>query len=341
MNQKKTMQAAQVPKHGPASFKLVDLPIPTPGPGQLLIRVEACGVNFADVKRRRGDLYPFPTTFPFVPGGEIAGEVVAHGPGVSAPPVGARVFALAGDNGFGGYAQFATSYAQTAVPLPPGMPVDTASVLLIAGSTAKLMLRQVARLQRGESVLIQAATGGVGSFAVQMARRTEAKVIAAVGHASKKAQALALGADAAVVYESTSWPDEVRELTGGKGVDVALESRGGESLEQTFRCLASFGRLIVYGAASGRGSSLSPKTTENLLYAPAANQTLTGFNVGSWFMERPSVAADALGELIGEVLSGAIRVPQITTFSLRDVGRAHEQLESRAITGKLVIKPWS
>ncbi len=339
--QQQTMQAAQVTRQGPPKFAVVSLPVPTPGPGQLLIRVEACGVNFSDVKRRRGDLYPFMTSFPFIPGGEIAGEVVAHGPGVHAPPIGSRVFALAGDNGSGGYAQFALSYAQTAVPFPKELPIDAASVLLIAGSTAKLMLRDVAHLRRGESVLIQAATGGVGSFAVQMAKRLGARVIAAVGHASKKEKAIALGADAAVVYENASWPDEVRELTAGKGVDVALESRGEDSLEHTFRCLAPFGRLIVYGAAAGRAAALSARASEQLLYAPAANQTLTGFNVGSWFMDRPSVAADALKEVIGEVLSGAIHVPTITTFGLGEAGRAHEQLESRATAGKLVIKPWS
>jgi NADPH:quinone reductase-like Zn-dependent oxidoreductase len=338
----KKMKVAQVLRQGPARFELTDVPTPSPGPGQVLIRVESCGVNFSDVKRRRGDAYPFETTFPFVPGGEVAGEIVAHGPGVEGPPIGTEVFALAGANGSGGYAQFALSYAQTAVPIPNGLSLEVAAVLLVAGSTAKIMLREVARIQQGESVLIQAATGGVGSFAVQLARKAEAgRIIAAVGDAAKKKQALALGAHDVVVYSSDTWPDRVREMTGGKGVDVALESNGGESLEQTFRCLAPFGRLIVFGAASARSATLSPKTTENFLYAPAPNQSLVGFNVGGWFMERPRAAAAALTELITEILSGQVQVPSITTLRLAEAANAHELLEGRKASGKMVIKPWA
>ncbi|MBC8068121.1 MAG: zinc-binding dehydrogenase [Deltaproteobacteria bacterium] len=336
------MQVAHVLRRGRARFELATVPVPVPGPGQVLIRVESCGVNFSDVKRRRGDAYPFETSFPFVPGGEIAGEVVAHGPGVQAPPIGASVFALAGANGYGGYAQFATSFAQTAVPIPNGLSADAASTLLVAGSTAKIILRDVARLQPGESVLIPAATGGVGSFAIQLARRVEAgRIIAAVGDASKQTQALALGAHEVVVYSSDAWPDQVRELTGGKGVDVALESNGGEALEQTFRCLASFGRLVVYGAASGTAATLSSKTIDSFLYAPAPNQTITGFNVGGWFMERPAAAAAALTELIAEVLGGHVTLPPVRTLRLAEAANAHELLEGRKTSGKLVIKPWA
>jgi NADPH:quinone reductase len=338
----KEMKVAQVLRQGPAQFELRNVPTPSPGPGQVLIRVESCGVNFSDVKRRRGDAYPFETTFPFVPGSEIAGEIVAHGPGVQGPPIGANVFALAGANGSGGCAQFALGYAQTAVPIPPGLSLDAAAVLLVAGSTAKIILRDVARIQPGDSVLIAAATGGVGSFAVQLARRAEAgKIIAAVGDVAKKKQALALGAHEVVVYSSATWPEQVRELTAEKGVDIALESNGGESLEQTFRCLAAFGRLVVFGAASGRSATLSPKTTERFLYAPAPNQTLAGFNLGGWFMARPQAAAAALTELVREILGGHVQVPAIETVRLAEVARAHERLEGRQVSGKIVVKPWA
>jgi NADPH:quinone reductase-like Zn-dependent oxidoreductase len=206
-----TMKAARIHARGTAHFQIEDLPTPRPGPGQVLIRVESAGVNFSDVKRRRGDAYPFATEFPYVPGSEIAGTVVAHGPCVDGPPIGTPVFALAGANGYGGYAQFAVSYAQTAIPIPSGMELDVAAILLVAGATAKLMLSQAALLQAGQSLLVPAATGGVGSFTLQLARHMGAgMVIAAVGNDSKGEQALALGAHAVVNYTEPDWPSRKR-----------------------------------------------------------------------------------------------------------------------------------
>lgn len=337
-----TMRAARVDAQGAAHFQIAEVPTPEPGPGQLLIRVESAGVNFSDVKRRRGDTYPFATEFPYVPGSEIAGTVVAHGPGVDGPPIGTSVFALAGANGSGGYAQFAVSYAQTAIPIPSGLELDVAAVLLVAGATAKLLLSQAAALQTGQSLLVPAATGGVGSFTLQLARRLGAgTVIAAVGDDAKREHALALGAHAVINYSTPDWPLQVRALTGGVGVDVALEASGGTALEQTLRCLAPFGRLVVFGAASGRPGTLSPEALDQLLYAPAPNQALVAFNVGGYFAERPAVAAAALGELIEDVLAERIRVPPIQTLPLAEAARAHALLEARQVAGKLVIKPWA
>lgn len=337
-----TMTAAVVPHQGAADFVIETHPVPTPGPGQILIRVEAAGVNFSDVKRRRGDAYPFPTDFPYVPGGEVAGTVVSHGPGVDAPPVGARVFALAGTNGFGGYAQFVLSYAQTAVPMPDALGFHAASTLLVAGTTAQLILTRAASLQAGESVLIPAATGGVGSFAVQIAKSLgAAKVIAAVGDAAKAEAALALGANHAVVTSDADWPEQVKALTEGRGVDVALESTGGPGLQQTFGCLAAFGRLVVYGAASGTSAEIDPAMIEAWLYAPAANQHISGFNVGGWFQHRPQDAGMALMAVITEVSKGTLTLPQIRTLPLSNAGLAHRMLENRQVRGKLVLKPWA
>ena len=247
-----------------------------------------------------------------MPGSEVAGSVVAHGVGVESPAVGTRVLALAGPNGSGGYAQYAVAYAATAVPLPAALGFDAASVLLVAGSTAKVMLTHAARLQPGESVLIPAATGGVGSFAVQLAKRRGAgKIIAAVGDAAKREAAQRLGADETVVYSIADWPEAVLALTDGKGVDVALEATGGPTLTETFRCLAPFGRLVVYGAASGVSASLNAATLERLLYAPAPNQSISGFNIGGWFQQRPAIAGAALADLMQEVLAGEVQVPRI------------------------------
>ena len=336
------MKAARVYKRGPSVFELESIPVPEPGPGQLLIRVESAGVNFSDVKRRRGDAYPFPTQFPFIPGGEIAGTVEAHGPGVDGPPVGTKVFALAGPTGFGGYAQYAVSYAATAMPMPEGLSFDAASTLLIAGSTAKLILTEAARLQSGESILIPAATGGVGSFAIQLARQIgAARIIAAVSSEAKCKLALSLGAHEAINSSLANWPSAVLASTGGRGVDVALEANGGPSLIETLSCLAPFGRLVVYGAASGISSSLDAAATEKIFYSPAPNQSISGFNIGGWFMDRPRVAGGALYELMQDVVAGKIQIPRITTLPLADASLAHNLLEQRKTEGKLVLKPWA
>lgn len=336
------MKAARVHQPGAAVFSIDDVLVPRPQPGQLLIKVESAGVNFSDVKRRRGDAYPFETEFPFVPGGEIAGTVVAHGPGVEGPPVGTRVFALVGPNGFGGYAQYAVSYVSTAIPMPDGLSFDAASVLMVAGTTAKVMLTQTARLRAGESVLIPAATGGVGSFALQIARQIgAAKIIAAVGSAAKAPVARDLGAHEAVDTSALDWPDKVRALTGGRGVDVALEATGGNGLAQTLRALAGFGRLVVYGAATGASATLDGRTIDQWLYAPAANQSITGFNIGAWFLERPADAGAALMGLVQDVLGATLHLPTLKTLPLREAAEAHRALEQRRTQGKLVIKPWA
>jgi NADPH2:quinone reductase len=340
MNQ--TMKAAVVMHRGPAEFELESRPIPEPGPGEVLVRVHSASVNFSDVKRRRGDPYPFETEFPFVPGGEIAGTVEKLGPGVERLSPGMRVLALAGPNGFGGYAQYALSYAQTAVPLPDGLGFDEASTLLVAGTTAGLILSQAAVLRPGESILVPSAAGGVGSFLVQMAKAAGASpIIALVGDRSKAPAASGLGADVVLSTEDTGWANGVMAETRGKGVDVALEAEGGDSLERTLACLTPFGRLVVYGAASGVSARLGPEAMDRWLYTPAANQSITGFNVGNWFMLRPDVAGRELMNLMTAVLEGRIRIPPITTLPLQAAAHGHALLESRRSRGKIVLNPWA
>lgn len=337
----KTMKAARVLSQGSAQFDIVDLPIPSPSPGQVLIKVESAGVNFSDVKRRRGDAYPFPTSFPFVPGSEIVGTIVDGGPGTESLSVGTRVLALAGENGFGGYAQYAIAYAPTAVPLPEGFDSDLASTTLVAGCTAQVMLTQTANLKAGEAVFIPSATGGVGSYAVQIAKALDAQlVIAGVGDLSKKQAALENGADHVVVQSDPEWYNKVLDLTDGVGVDVALEASGQSTLEETLRCLAPFGRLVVFGAASGVSATLGSDTLDRWLYAPAANQQITGFNIGGWFMAKPQETGAAMMELFGKIASGHVRSPAITTLPLSSARLAHETLEQRRSNGKIVLKPW-
>jgi len=337
------MQAVRAKSFGtPEVLVLEEVPVPQPGPGQVLIRVESAGVNFSDVKRRRHDPYPFPTTLPFTPGGEVAGKIEALGDGVKGPPVGTEVFALAGDDGSGGYAQFALANAPGVVPIPPDLSANVASGLVIAGSTAVLILKESARLQPGESVLVQGAAGGVGSYAVQIAKLLGAETVIGAASTSKKREAaLALGADHAVDYTQADWPDRVRELTGGRGVDVVLEMAGGPMFQQSLSCLAPFGRAVVYGSTSAEPLRLDPETIEDFFYEPSPNQSLLAFNLGLWFGMRPKAAVDALRALIGFASSGQVKVPVGHVLPLSLAADAHRMLEERRSAGKIVLKPWA
>jgi NADPH:quinone reductase len=329
-------------KGGPDELKFEDIPIPQPGPGQVLIRVESASVNFSDVKRRRGDTYPFPTVFPYVPGGEVAGTVAAVGPGAEMHAIGSNVFALVGGDGQGGYAQFALAYALQVFAIPPGLDMDRASALTIAGATAMLLLKQVGELKAGQSVAIPAASGGVGSYAVQIAKKLGAsKVIALAGGKDKLKHALQLGADIGINQRDADWPEQIRKATGDKGVDLLLEANGAQSLSEGMRAMASFGRVIVYGSATGEDAFLDANTVKHWLYAPAANQTILAFNLGGWFTERPGQAGPAMGELIGMVVSGAIKTPELRLMPLSDASKAQRLLENRETTGKIILKPWA
>jgi NADPH:quinone reductase-like Zn-dependent oxidoreductase len=326
---------------GPNVLELEQTPEPEPGPGEILIRVGSASVNWSDTMRRRNDPYPFPTPLPFTPGGEVAGVVAALGAGVEGPPLGAHVLALAGPDGSTGYAQFALADASRVVPIPPGVSEDVASTILVAGTTPLLMLSHAARLREGESVLVPAAAGGVGSYSIQLAKRLgAATVIGLASSEAKRARALDLGADHALNPGEPDWPAKVRELTGGQGVDVALEATGGSLLEDVLSVLAPFGRCVVFGYASRQPATLSSATIERLLYRPALNQTLMGFNIGAFFGLRPEVAGPAIGQLLKLVADGAVKVPVARTLPLRQAALAHELLESREVIGKIVLKPW-
>lgn len=337
------METIRAHRYGtPDVLVLEEVPVPRPGPGQVLIKVESAGVNFSDVKRRRNDVYPFPTPLPYTPGGEVAGTIEALGDGVDGPPLGTPVFGLVGGDGSSGYAQFALANAPQVIPIPPGVSADVASGLVVAGSTAVLILRESARLQPGETVLVPGAAGGVGGYAVQIAKLLGAGVV--IGAAStpeKRAAVLALGADHAVDYTQTDWPDHVREVTDGRGADVVLEMAGGAMFQQSLACLAPFGRAVVYGSTSAESLRFDPETVHTFFYDPSPNQSLVSFNLGLWFGLRPDAAVDALQTLIGFVASGRVKVPVGHVLPLRDAAEAHRMLEGRRTTGKIVLKPWA
>lgn len=335
------MKAIQMTEQGgPEVLRLVDLPDPQPGPGQILIRVQAASVNFSDVMRRRGDDYPVPTPSPFVPGAEVSGTVAALGEGVEGPAVGTPVFAMVGADASGGYAELALAFAANVIPVPPGLDPDAAAGIVVAGLAATLILTRTAAVEKGQSVFVPAAAGGVGGYAVQIAKLLGAgTVIAGASTEAKRNIALGLGADHAVDYNDPGWTRTVRDLTGGTGVDVALEMSGGDRLAQTLGVLAPFGSLVVFGSVSGAPGRLDERAVLPWLYDPAPNQSVVGFNLGPWFELRLPTAVGALQQLIEWVGSGQVRVPVPHPLPLARAAEAHRLLESGATTGKLVLKP--
>lgn len=328
---------------GPQVLELVEVPDPTPGPGEILIAVESAAVNFADVVRRRGDPFDQPTPLPFTPGIEVAGTVAALGAGVVAPVVGTPVFGIAGPYANGGYAELAVAQAASVIPAPEGLDPDVAASLLAVGLSATLILTEVGQVGEGTTVFIPAAAGGLGSFAVQIARALGAtNIIAGASTAEKRQAAHAAGAHHAIDYRGAGWSDKVLALTDGRGVDLALEMTGPEHLGETARILAPFGRLVVFGAVAGRAngnSHVNGADLDGVLYAPALGTAVVGFNLTSWFQYRPEVTIGALQRLIGWIADGTIAGAPITTFPLAHAAAAHRLLETGASTGKLVLKP--
>jgi len=317
---------------GPEVLVHEDVPDPSPGDGEILIRVEAAGMNFADIMRRRGDNYPEPSPPPFILGAEVAGTVAAVGPGVTTIEVGTPVLATPGK---GGYAQFVCVPAAMAIVLPPGISPIQAAALVGHGLTAALSLRKAARLVAGESILIEAAAGGVGSFAVQLAKLYGAgKVIAAASTAEKRALAERLGADASVDYTAPGWADQARELTGGRGVDVVLETTGGEVVGAALDALAPFGRMVFLGQSSGRPAQVDPWR----LTVP--NHTVTGFYVGA-YLAFPELIQSTLGEILGFIMTGKLSLQVGAVLPLSQASEAHRRMEARQTTGKVVLEPWS
>ena len=324
---------------GPEVLKSVEVPIPQPGPGQVLIRVEAASVNFSDVMRRRASPYPFPTSLPYIPGSEVAGRVHALGEGVAGPAEGTPVFAVV-NGGEGGYAEYALASAPQVIPIPGDLSADVAAGLVVAGVTAVLLLEEAVKLRTGESVFIAAAAGGVGSIAVQVAKKMGARVLAGASTTEKRAHANGLGADAVVDYLKDDWPAQIRVHTDDRGVDAMLEMRGGDALEQGLSALAPFGRAVVYGSASAVTHRLTQMALDRFLSDPALNQSIQAFNIGTYFGLRPDVVGRAVERLIGWVLEGAVRVPVTQVLPLERAAEAHRLLETRRSIGKIVLHPW-
>jgi NADPH2:quinone reductase len=313
---------------GPEVLELAEVETPQPGPGQVLIRQEAIGVNFIDTYHR-GGLYP--VRLPSGLGSEGAGVVEAAGEGVTRFRPGDRA-AFAGGV-LGAYADYVVVDAGRAVKLPEGVDVRTAAAALLKGMTAEFLLRRCHAVQPGETILVHAAAGGVGQIMVQWAKVLGAVVIAAVGSPEKAERARGLGADHVILYRDADVAQEVRALTDGKGVPVAYDSVGKATFEGTLASLAKRGLFVSFGNASGPAPPVEPQRLAR---------------AGSLFFTRPTLfdyiatteeldeSAGALFDMIG---SGKVKIEIGQTFPLAEARKAHEALESRATIGATLLIP--
>jgi NADPH:quinone reductase len=324
------MKAVQFKEYGgPEVLELIELDLPKVSEKEVLINIKAIGVNYADTARREG-AYVVPTPLPFIPGLEIAGEIVDMGEKVKAVAKGDRVMALIESDG---YADYAVVKENQLIPIPDGVPFAQAVALPVQGLSAYHILKTMGRLKEGESVLIHAAAGGVGLLAVQMAKLFGAgKIIATASTTEKLRLAKEMGADDLVNYTEEGWENKVKEITGEKGVDVALEMAGGDVFHKTVNCLAPFGRLVIYGVASGNMPKFYPSKLMK------RNQSIIGFFLPQ-IMKDPDMYLSSLKELIGFVEQGKIKTMIGGTYPLEEVAHVHQILQSRKTKGKIILVP--
>ncbi|MEV8614533.1 NADPH:quinone oxidoreductase family protein [Amycolatopsis sp. NPDC051373] len=317
------MRAVQVTEFGgPEVLTPVELPEPTPQTGQVLIDVDRVGVNYADTHQAENS-YLAPSKLPLVPGGEVVGRTQD----------GKRVVALL--NGGGGYAEKAVAEEAMAFEVPEGVDDLNALSMLVQGATAWILLRKNAHLQPGESVVVHAAAGGVGSIAVQLAKVWGAgRVIATASSEEKRDLALELGADVAVDSRAENMTETLMQANGGKRIDIVLDMVGGTTTDQSIAALAPFGRLAFYGMAGRQ----QPKPVElrNLL---GHSTTVTGMWLPHVFRLPGNVFGTALTELFTLIQDGKLRAIAGGEYALADARAAHEALRSRGTVGKLLLDP--
>jgi NADPH2:quinone reductase len=312
---------------GPEVLKYTELPDPRPGPGEALVEVAAAGVNFIDIYHREGR-YPLP--LPLIPGSEGVGTVRAIGPRVSRVAVGDLV---AWPQVPGSYAELAVIPESKAVHVPDGIEPEIAAAAMVQGLTAHYLIRSTYALRPGDDVLVHAAAGGMGLLLCQVVKLHGGRVIGTVSNEEKERLARAAGADEIIRYDREDFSERVKQLTGGRGVDVVYDGVGRSTFEGDLLSLRPRGMLVLYGAASGPVPPFDP-------------QRLQG--AGSLFLTRPTLAhyiadrdelLNRAADVFDWILSGAMRISVSQRYPLAQARRAHEDLASRRTTGKLMLVP--
>jgi len=312
---------------GPEALCYEDVEQPAPAPGQVLVRIEAAGVNFIDIYQRTGH-YKVPV--PFTSGQEAAGTVAAVGPGVAEPKVGERV---AYTNVLGAYAEYAVVPADRVVVLPDGVSAKQGAAAMLQGITAQYLATSTYPLKAGDACLVHAAAGGVGLLLCQVAKLRGARVLGTVSTREKAALARAAGADEVIQYTEQDFETEVKRLTNGAGLQVIYDSVGRTTFEKGLSCLALRGMMVLYGQSSGPVGPFDPQVLSQK---------------GSLFLTRPSIAhyiatrAELLaraGEVLGWIKSGKLKLRIERELPLAQAAEAHRLLEGRKTSGKVLLIP--
>ena len=321
------MKQVVVPEPGgPEQMTVIEVATPRPGPGEVLVAISVSGVNFLDVYFRTG-LYK--SDLPVTLGSEAAGIVDSVGAGVTEVAVGDRV---AYTMVRGSYAEYAVVPAAQVVRIPDGVDLDTAAAVMLQGTTAHYLTRSTFPLGAGHTCLVHAAAGGAGGLIVQLAKASGARVIGTVSTEAKAQDVRALGADETIVYTEQDFEAEVRRLTGGRGVDVVYDSVGQTTFHKGLNVIRPRGMMVLFGQSSGPVPPFDPSLLNTL---------------GSLFLTRPSLAhhlapPDELRWRVGEIMTlvaaGALKVRISATYPLTEAAQAHRALESRATSGKLLLR---
>jgi NADPH2:quinone reductase len=313
------MRAIQIEEFGgPEVLRLVELPDPEPGEGEVLVEVARSGINFADTHATRND-YLAEQALPLIPGAEVSGRL----------PDGRRVAAILPS---GGYAGRVAVPEALLVPVPDQVDDDRAAALLLQGLTAMALVRRCARIEPGETIVVEAAAGGTGSLAVQLAKRAGARVIGLASSPEKRAVVEELGADATVDSRSVELGDAIKAANDGRRVDAVLHMSGGDAFDAELGVLAPLGRMVVFGIASREQRDVS---TAALL---RGSKSVIGFWLLHLLMRREEVGP-MIAELLGAVAGGELEVKIGDVYPMSEAARAHEDLIGRRTSGKLLLDP--
>ncbi|AIQ35250.1 quinone oxidoreductase [Paenibacillus sp. FSL R5-0345] len=322
------MKAVIVDKFGSIeNMKYADVEMPSINSNQILIRVQTTSVNFADIKARLGNKGE--GKLPFILGLEASGIIEKIGNDVKSFYIGQRVLAFPHH---GSYAEYVVADENLTFAIPDGIPFEIAGACGIVSFLSYKLLADIAKLQKGENILIHSASGGVGTTAIQIAKALGAKnIIGTVGNEEKIPMALNAGADHTICYANGEFAEKVNELTDGKGVDIILDSVGGDITAQSLKCLAPMGRLVIFGNSSGRYGQVQT----NDLHASC--RSVLGFSLGTIRKERPEILKDTAVQIFSLLENGQLDIKISARFPLSEASLAHQFVENRNSTGKVLL----
>ncbi len=322
------------------AFETREVPVPKPAAGEILIKVEGFGLNFADVLARRG-LYPDAPPMPAVLGYDVVGVITETAPDVSQFKPGERVTAM---THFGGYAEYVVAPASLSAAIPDQVPAGEATALTVQYCTAYYAAAEKVNLCPGDKVLIHAAAGGVGTALLQFCQYKKCEIFATAGSPAKLEMLKKAGADYVINYATEDFSKRIMEITGKKGVDVIFDSIGGITTRKGFRLLRPGGNLIIYGAASFSGTNIFGKIRNFLgfgIYHPlnimASSKTISGINMLKIALYKPAAFKRCLDHVVKLYSDGVFRPLVGGIFQASEIGKAHDLLESRRTTGKITV----